>query len=47
VREETPQLKEVKSFLRWALTKGQEMTEDLHYAPLPKTLAKRILEKIK
>ena len=47
VKEETTQLKEVKKFLNWALTDGQSMTKELHYAPLPKTLAKRMLEQIK
>jgi len=47
VKEETTQLKEVKKFLNWALTDGQEMTEELHYAPLPKSLVKRMLKEIK
>ena len=47
VTKETAQLREVKKFLHWALTKGQSMTEELHYAPLPKSLAKRMLEQIK
>ncbi|WP_372653903.1 phosphate ABC transporter substrate-binding protein PstS [Halobacteriovorax sp.] len=47
VKEETTQLKEVKKFLKWALTKGQNMTEELHYAPLPKSLATKMLEEIK
>lgn len=47
VKEETTQLKEVKKFLNWALTTGQEMTKELHYAPLPESLAKRMLKEIK
>jgi len=47
IKEETKELKEVKDFLRWALTKGQSMTKALHYAPLPKSLAKRMLKEIK
>tara|TARA_R110000868_G_scaffold226115_16_gene478668 strand:- start:689 stop:1651 length:963 start_codon:yes stop_codon:yes gene_type:complete len=41
------QLEEVKKFLIWALTKGQSFTMELHYAPLPKNLAKQLLEVIK
>lgn len=44
---ETPQIKAVKQFLNWALTDGQSFTKELHYAPLPKELAKQILEAIK
>jgi len=47
VTKETTQLKEVKSFLNWALTKGQAMAGDLHYAPLPSKLTKVLLKKIK
>ena len=47
VTKETTQLKEVKSFLNWALTKGQGMAGDLHYAPLPSKLTKVLLKKIK
>lgn len=47
IKEETKQLKEVKNFINWALTKGQAMTKELHYAPLPKSLAKRMLREIK
>ncbi|WP_127714185.1 phosphate ABC transporter substrate-binding protein PstS [Halobacteriovorax sp. HLS] len=46
VKEETQQLKEVKKFLKWALTDGQNMATDLHYAPLPKSLAKRMLKEL-
>ncbi|PIK16294.1 phosphate ABC transporter substrate-binding protein PstS [Halobacteriovorax sp. JY17] len=47
VKKEDAQLKEVKKFLNWALTKGQSMAEELHYAPLPKSLATRMLNEIK
>lgn len=47
VTKETVQLKEVKTFINWALTKGQAMAADLHYAPLPKKLTKVLLKKIK
>jgi phosphate transport system substrate-binding protein len=47
VTKETTQLKEVKSFLNWALTKGQDMAGDLHYAPLPTKLREVLLKKIK
>jgi phosphate transport system substrate-binding protein len=47
VTKETTQLKEVKNFLNWALTKGQAMAGDLHYAPLPSKLTKVLLKKIK
>ncbi len=47
IKEETVELKEVKNFLNWALTKGQGMTKELHYAPLPKALAKRMLKEIR
>ncbi|MGB0452247.1 MAG: phosphate ABC transporter substrate-binding protein PstS [Bacteriovoracaceae bacterium] len=35
-------LMEVKKFLDWALGDGQKYAETLHYAPLPKNLAKRL-----
>jgi phosphate transport system substrate-binding protein len=47
VKAETKELKEVKKFLNWALTDGQKMTTELHYAPLPKVLVKRMLKEIK
>lgn len=47
VTKETVQLKEVKTFINWALTKGQDMAADLHYAPLPKKLRTVLLKKIK
>jgi len=45
--DKNPKLKDVKEFLRWALTKGQDMTKELHYAPLPQALAKVLLTKLK
>ena len=47
MKSETNELKEVKKFLKWALTEGQKMTNELHYAPLPTSLAKRMLKDIK
>ena len=29
-------------FLRWAMNQGQTMTSSLHYAPLPKSLIKKV-----
>ena len=43
---EHPKLKHLKKFLRWALTKGQTHASQLHYAPLPQTLAQNILKSI-
>lgn len=37
---------EIKKFLSWALTKGQKFAKDLHYAPLPKELVKKVLKKL-
>lgn len=45
-KDETPQLKEVKKFLNWALTDGQKFAKELHYAPLPTDLAKKLLKVI-
>ena len=39
--------KKVVEFLNWALTKGETMAETLDYAPLPASLAGRVLERIK
>lgn len=43
----TPALKEVKTFLGWALKDGQKFASQLHYAPLPKKLADSIVKTIK
>jgi ABC-type phosphate transport system substrate-binding protein len=33
-------------FLKWALTKGEPMAKDLHYAPLPESLRERVLKRV-
>jgi phosphate transport system substrate-binding protein len=33
-------------FLKWALTKGEEMAKDLDYAPLPAELRQRVLKRV-
>jgi len=38
--------KEIKEFLKWAMTDGQSYAKDLYYAPLPETVAKLCLKKI-
>lgn len=38
--------KALVDFLRWALTEGQAYCADLHYAPLPKSIADRALQKV-
>ncbi len=37
---------ELKGFLKWALTKGQKFAPALHYAPLPDSLANKVLGSI-
>lgn len=44
---DTPALKEVKTFLGWALMDGQKFTADLHYAPLPKKLSEGLVKTLK
>src|SRR5690606_8369797 len=44
--KENAQLKELKKFLNWALTDGQKFAKELHYAPLPSDLAKKLLKVI-
>ena len=39
--------KKLVEFLNWALTQGEEMAPALDYAPLPKNLQERVLERIK
>ena len=39
--------KKLVEFLNWALTKGETMAETLDYAPLPESLAQRVMERIK
>lgn len=36
--------KEIKAFLRWALTEGQKHVSTLHYSPLPKKVVSDILK---
>jgi len=36
----------IVAFLKWALTEGQSMAEPLGYAPLPKSVATRVLKKV-
>ena len=39
--------KKLVEFLNWSVTKGEEMAKDLNYAPLPKNVQERVLERIK
>jgi len=39
--------KKLVEFLNWALTEGEGMAGSLDYAPLPESLQKRVLERIK
>ena len=41
------QLKEVRTFLGWALKDGQKFASELHYAPLPKKMAAELVKTIK
>jgi phosphate transport system substrate-binding protein len=38
--------KKLVEFLKWAVTKGEEMAKDLDYAPLPAQLRERVLKRI-
>jgi phosphate transport system substrate-binding protein len=38
--------KKLVEFLKWALTKGEDMAEPLDYAPLPQSLRDRVLKRI-
>ena len=38
--------KKMIEFLRWMIRDGQKMASDLHYAPLPEELQKRVLAKV-
>lgn len=40
-------LKEVRTFLTWALKEGQTFATELHYAPLPKKMAEAIVKSLK
>jgi phosphate transport system substrate-binding protein len=46
-KEGDAKIAEIKKFLRWALTDGQKFAQELHYAPLPKTVITTLLEKLK
>src|SRR5437870_8033342 len=38
--------KKLVEFLKWALTKGEGMAKDIHYAPLPDAVQQRVLKRI-
>jgi phosphate transport system substrate-binding protein len=38
--------KKMVEFLKWAVTKGEDMAKDLDYAPLPAPLRDRVLKRI-
>jgi phosphate transport system substrate-binding protein len=38
--------KKIVEFLKWALTKGEQMAKDLNYAPLPDELRDRVLKRV-
>lgn len=38
--------KKLVEFLKWSLTKGEEMAKDLDYAPLPAALQERVLKRV-
>jgi phosphate transport system substrate-binding protein len=38
--------KKLVEFLKWALTKGEDMAKDLDYAPLPPQLRERVLKRV-
>jgi phosphate transport system substrate-binding protein len=46
VYKNSRQAKELKGFLKWALTKGQDFTQDLYYAAIPEVLRKREMKLI-
>ncbi len=45
-KSETPAAKNVKEFLKWSMGKGQDYAKSLSYAPLPKSLAQKILKSV-
>ncbi len=45
-KSETETSKNVKEFLKWSMGKGQDYAKDLSYAPLPKSLAQKVLKSI-
>ncbi len=44
--EDPAKKKALVDFLRWVLTKGQEMATPLHYAPLPADVAAQVLQTV-
>jgi phosphate transport system substrate-binding protein len=40
------QAKDLKGFLKWAITKGQDYANDLYYAAIPETLRKKEIKMI-
>jgi phosphate transport system substrate-binding protein len=38
--------KKIVEFIKWALTKGQDMAKQLDYAPLPDPLRDRVLKRV-
>ena len=38
--------KKLVEFLKWALTKGEDMVKNLDYAPLPADLRERVLKRV-
>jgi phosphate transport system substrate-binding protein len=45
-QKDTAKGKKLVEFLKWALTKGEGMTKDLNYAPLPEAVQQRVLKRI-
>lgn len=46
-KKDDTRLKEFKKFLAWALSEGQLMAPQLHYAPLPKTLRQELIKTLR
>ena len=46
-KQDAAQGKALVDFLNWALTTGQTMAPDLHYAPLPASLVEKVQETVK
>src|SRR4029079_4764242 len=45
-KEPTKKGKALVEFLKWATTEGQKYAVELHYAPLPGELGKKVAEKL-
>ena len=45
-QKDTAKGRKLVEFLKWALTKGEEMAKDLDYAPLPAELRERVLKRV-